>query len=205
MWQSLTSSGTDVWTQFCNERRHWALVCENIKITVCIKKNPNRVLYDSLSRGCTTHDWRRGFWCFCLRSALSLADNIPSQECGPEIGCASSPAVLQRTRSLQLGSVWNGEPREKPCDPSQTRRGWSRLETFSVETPNSLTAAQTLDMATSILGVSLALDLCAKVVRKVSSSLLFVVLINMLPGLSWRFRLLLSYLACLCLFRCSLT
>lgn len=43
----------------------------------------------------------------------------PGHECSYQIGCASSPAVLQRTRSLQLGSVGSCEPREKPCDLSQ--------------------------------------------------------------------------------------
>lgn len=53
---------------FWNGSRHSALVWGYIKISVCIiykkkniKKNiPNRVLYDSVSRSCTTHDWRRG-------------------------------------------------------------------------------------------------------------------------------------------------
>lgn len=40
---------------------------------------------------------------------------------GQQIGCASSPAVLERRRSLQLSSVGSREPRKEPCDPSRTR------------------------------------------------------------------------------------
>ena len=170
---------------------------EYIKITVCIQKKikKNRVLYDSLSRGCTTDDWRRGFWCFCPRSSLWLAAFIPSHECCATIGCESLPAVLQRTRSLQLGSVGSCEPREKPCDPSQTRWVWIKLEPYSIEIANTLITAQTLDMATSILGVSLTLYLCAKVVRKVIvdySLLQLKVLTAYINMLAFKFALMIS-------------
>lgn len=89
---------------------------------------------------------------------------------GDEIGCASSPAVLERTRSLQLSSVGSCEPRKKPCDPSQTRRRFRiRLKPPSIQLTKASLAAQTLDMATSILGVSLTLRSCAKVVRGVTT------------------------------------
>lgn len=43
----------------------------------------------------------------------------------------------------------------------------SHWEPYSIDIANTLTTAQTLDMATSILGVSRTFYLCAKVVRKV--------------------------------------
>lgn len=101
--------------------------CEDyIKITVCIKKYQILSCMTVRKRGCTTHDWRRALGCFCLRSDPSLAVFGPCPERSLRIGCASSPAVLQRTRSLQLGSVGSCEPRKKPCDPSQAR--WLRIK-----------------------------------------------------------------------------
>lgn len=104
--------------------------------------------------------------CACGRPAHWLSP-APVLGRGEQIGCASSPAVLERTRSLQLSSVGSCEPRKKPCDPSQTRRRFRvRLKAPSIQLTTASLAAQTLDMATSILGVSLTLRLRAKVGRE---------------------------------------
>lgn len=146
-----------------------------IKITVCIKKKkkkPNRVSYDSMT--VWKEDARQmidgGFFgvSACGRPAHWLPP-APVRGRGDEIGCASSPAVLERRRSLQLSSVGSCEPRKKPCDPSQTRRrSRIRLKPPSIQLENASLAAQTLDMATSILGVSQRLYQCAKVARGVT-------------------------------------
>lgn len=105
----------------------------------------------------------------CGRRAHWLSPT-PVRGRGQEIGCASSPAVLERRRSLQLSSVGSCEPRKKPCDPSQTRRRFRiRLKPPSIQLATASLAAQTLDMATSILGVSRRLHQRAKVVRGVSA------------------------------------
>lgn len=105
----------------------------------------------------------------CGRPAHWLSP-APVRGRGDEIGCASSPAVLERTRSLQLSSVGSCEPRKKPCDPSQTRRRFRiRLKPASIQLTKASLAAQTLDMATSILGVSHTLHSCAKVVQGVTT------------------------------------
>lgn len=94
----------------------------------------------------------------CGRRAHWLSPT-PVRGLGAEIGCASSPAVLERRRSLQLSSVGSYEPRKKPCDPSQTRpRFRIRLKPPSIQLAKASLAAQTLDMATSILGVSPSLQ-----------------------------------------------
>lgn len=103
----------------------------------------------------------------CGRRAHWLSPT-PVRGRGEEIGCASSPAVLERRRSLQLSSVGSCEPRKKPCDPSQTRRRFRiRLKPPSIQLAKAPLAAQTLDMATSILGVSRSLHERAKVARGV--------------------------------------
>lgn len=89
---------------------------------------------------------------------------------GEEIGCASSPAVLERRRSLQLSSVGSCEPRKKPRGPSQARRRVRiRLKPPSIRLAKASLAAHALDMATSILGVSLGPRGRAKVVRGLSA------------------------------------
>lgn len=73
----------------------------------------------------------------CARPAHWLSP-APVGGRGDEIGCASSPAVLERTRSLQLSSVGSCEPRKKPCDPSQTRRRFRiRLKPPSIQLAKS--------------------------------------------------------------------
>lgn len=107
--------------------------------------------------------------CACGRRAHWLSP-APVRGRGQQIGCASSPAVLERRRSLQLSSVGSREPRKEPCDPSQTRRRFRiRLKPASIQLATGPLAEHTLDMATSILGVSLSLHRRAKVVRGVSA------------------------------------
>lgn len=80
----------------------------------------------------------------------------------PERGLAGRPRQLyfKETRSLQLGSVGSREPRKKKrvtrVEPRRLRVKFEGTTTTRSRIESSFITAQTLDMATSILGVSLA-------------------------------------------------
>lgn len=73
---------------------------------------------------------------------------------------------FKETRSLQLGSVGSREPRKKKrvtrVEPRRLRVKFEGTTTTRSRIESSSITAQTLDMATSILGVSLAFVLEGK-------------------------------------------